>query len=396
MKSNRRLLRRPVDAGVLYVVLGTVAANMLDGDPVWLLLVAASGGGKTEFLNALLRLEGVHTAAVLTEAALLSGTSKRETANDARGGLLRVIGSRGILLHKDFGSVLSMNRDQRAALLGALREIFDGSWTRHVGTDGGRTLHWEGKLALIAGCTPVIDQHHAVTSQLGERFVMYRAALTDPAQQAIRSLANISTVGRVRSELRTAVQGLFAGVELDHVPEFSPIDVDRLVALASLVVRCRSAVVRDPHSREIEFVPDAEAPGRLVTVLGRLLTGLRLIGLDDIEAWRVTRKAGLDSMPAIRRQILELLLVAHEAADEPYTTAAIGEACGLPTQTARRALQDLTAHGVTQRVPAPKKGAADRWTIAEWSRVDYHRVSVPEMSGDQDRVSLLKPRPHDE
>ncbi|MEP7105871.1 MAG: ArsR family transcriptional regulator, partial [Chloroflexota bacterium] len=130
------------DAGALYVILATVAVNEAEGDPVWLLVVAPPGGGKTEILNPLAHLPNVYPAGTLTEAALLSGTPKRDKASEAKGGLLREIGEFGIILHKDFGSVLSMHRDARASVLAALREIYDGSWTRHVGTDGGRTLSW--------------------------------------------------------------------------------------------------------------------------------------------------------------------------------------------------------------------------------------------------------------
>lgn len=85
-------------------------------------------------------LPGVHLAATLTEPALLSGTPKRQTASNSKGGLLRVIGDHGILLFKDFGSILSMHRDARSAVLAALREIYEASGTRPLGTDGGRTL----------------------------------------------------------------------------------------------------------------------------------------------------------------------------------------------------------------------------------------------------------------
>jgi len=41
---------------------------------------------------------------------------------------LHTMGAFGILLTKDFGSVLSMHRDEQARVLAALREVYDGSW----------------------------------------------------------------------------------------------------------------------------------------------------------------------------------------------------------------------------------------------------------------------------
>jgi hypothetical protein len=142
------------DPGGVEVTLATVAANLMPGDPLWLLLVGPPGSGKTEDLNPLSGLPHVQVASTLTEAALLSGTPAREKAKGAEGGLLRKIGEFGILICKDFGSILSMHRESRAAVLAALREIYDGSWTRHLGTDGGRTLAWAGKIGMLAGCNP--------------------------------------------------------------------------------------------------------------------------------------------------------------------------------------------------------------------------------------------------
>jgi hypothetical protein len=167
------------DKTPLYGLLATVAANRLPGDPVWLLLVAPPGSLKTELLNSLLGLPNVHPAATLTEAALLSGSSAKDKAKDAKGGLLREIGDFGFLICKDFGSVLSQHPEASGAVLAALRELYDGAWTRHVGTDGGRKLHWSGKLAVIGGCTQSIDRHHRFVAGMGERFCYIRVPRID-------------------------------------------------------------------------------------------------------------------------------------------------------------------------------------------------------------------------
>jgi hypothetical protein len=284
------------DRGALLAVLGTVAANRLDGDPVWLLLVGPPGGGKSEILQALAGLPDVHATATLTEAALLSGTPKRERDATAKGGLLRVIGPEGIILCKDFGSVLSMHRDGRGQVLAALREIYDGSWTRHVGTDGGQTLSWAGKVGLVAGCTPTIDRPHAVMGAMGERFAFLRLPEVDSSEQARRAYAHAGHEREMRQELGAAVAALFA-CPLLKPTEPGDADIEWLIALTTLVVRCRSAIERDGYTREIELIPEAEAPTRLIIVLSRLFAGLSAIGVGDREAWAIVQKVALDLIP---------------------------------------------------------------------------------------------------
>ncbi len=106
--------------------------------------------------------------------------------------------------------------------------------------------------------------------------------------------------------------------------------------ISTLAVRCRSAVERDSYSREVLLIPEAEAPARLALVLLRLLNALLAIGCDKVTAWELVAKAALDSMPAVRRVVLEDLM-AQEAAS---TTSVLAERVRYPTTTARRALED--------------------------------------------------------
>lgn len=367
LQTFRRWLYLP-DKGMVYVPLAAVAANHFEGDPVWLMSVGPPSGGKTEVIFAIARLPNVHMAATLTEAALLSGTPKKQSVTGSKGGLLREIGDFGILALKDFTSILAMNRDQRAQLLAALREIFDGSWTRHVGADGGRALAWSGKLGLIAGCTAAIDSYHGVMSVMGERFILYRLPTLDPAKQAKRALSNTGQVGVMRKELAVVVRRLFSGLDISKgLPPLDEGETAKLVALASLVASARSAVERNPYGgREIDLVLDTEAPARLAQTLRRIFAGMLAIGLDRATAWPLVAKTGLDCIPKIRRAVLNVLL----ATPDWMSTKAIATKVQHPTTTTRRSLEDLSAHGVVDR-RRPEKGQDD-------GKSDMWRVSVPE------------------
>jgi hypothetical protein len=369
----RRWMHLP-DPAPLLAVLGTVAANRLPGDPVWLQEVAAPSSGKSEILQAVCALPGVHAWAAITEGGLLSGTPKREKATNATGGVLKVVGNgnSGIAVAKDFGSVLSMNRDSRLHVLAALREVHDGAWTRHLGTDGGQTLSWYGKLGLLAGVTPTIDRHHAVMGALGERFILHRWPPADARAQARKALERREQPRKMRAELADAVTALFQQPLLE-VPELSHDDTERLVALAVLVAKCRSAVERDGYTREIELLPEPEAPARLTLMLSGLLDGLRAIGIDRDTAWEVLQAAALDSIPAIRRAVIEALLGAGQ-----MTKAQAAEAIGCPPTTTHRALEDLVALKV---LDANRQAKPMTWQIAHQTAENWDAATCPEMSG---------------
>jgi hypothetical protein len=375
LETFRRWLYLPDPAPVL-VTCATLAANRVASfDPTWLVLLGPAGSGKTEALNATLGLDGVFLVGTLTEAALLSGTPRKDTAAGASGGLLREIGAHGMIVLKDFGSILSMPSEPRARVLGALREIYDGSWHRDVGVDGGRRLHWEGRVGLLAGATPVLDQHHGVMAQLGERFLLHRIAVADARKQGRASLADHGRERTMRRELADAIAGLFAGLSLDAPPPISSADTERLVDLAELVARARSPVVRDSYRREIELVPDSEAPGRMVGALARMLTGLRLVGVDELEAWRLTTKTGLDSMPAGRLRAFEYLLARE---DGETTTTEVATELGLPNPTTHRTLTDLAAHGRESQ----GQGKPDLWLVEAWAAERYGAATTSSEMSD--------------
>ena len=344
------------DMTPILAVLGTIAANELDGDPVWCGLVAPPSSAKTEVLNALSLLPNVHHAATLTPASLLSGTPKKSQASGAKGGLLRQIGDSGILIMKDLGSVLSMRHEAKSETLAALREIYDGSWVRHLGTDGGKTLSWQGKLGLVFGVTPVIDSHHAVVSAMGERFLLVRLESGGRGQAKCALKHSGKLQATMRKELAEAVAALFAG-ERREPRELSQEEGDELIELAYLAVRIRSAIERDRQSREIEAVHGVEGPARLALQLDQLLAGLDSLGVDRETALGVARRVAMDSVPPIRRRALEFV-----KGESPCTTTAVAAELRLPTGTTRRALEDLAAYGLVSR-HSGGKGKSDVWMI---------------------------------
>jgi hypothetical protein len=230
----------------------------------------------------------------------------------------------------------------------------------------------------VTGVTSTIDQHHKVTSTMGERFVMVRLRAADPVEQATRAIGNVGSEREMRRQLTEAAKSILVGV---GVVEVLLDDGDRqvLVRLAALAATARSAVDRDSRSREIEAVPAPEAPGRIVKQLTRMVMGLRVIGVDRHRSLRISARLALDSPPAARRAVIEQL----GTSVTPQATKQIADAIRHPPQTTRRALEELNAHQVVEK-SSGGAGGADEWMLADWA-VDAMSVidGIPEKSEER-------------
>jgi hypothetical protein len=342
----------------LYVAWGTAAANRLPGDPVWLLHVGASGAGKTEIVRSFDSLPEVIEVSTITETGLLSGTSTRERADDATGGLLRQIGAMGTVVVRDFTSVLSMDRDHLARILAALREIYDGRWQRHLGADGGRVLEWEGKVGLLGGVTGYIDRHFSVMSQMGERLLLHRLRPGELTPIVKQALMTVGQEEQMRSELAAATAGVFAAARENYTPrDLTDSERDVLINVGILVARGRAGVFR--YGSRIEATVDPEVPTRLARQLLVLARGMDSLGIPWSDAWSATLAVALGCIPDIRARVLFAL---YRAGDQPAATTDLAQRLHRPSDTVRYALQDLNAHGLTT-LTDQGKGKAHLWEL---------------------------------
>jgi hypothetical protein len=354
------------DPSPLYVVAATLVANRAPGDPVWLLLVCAPSTGKTEILSASSGLPWVISAAKVTEASLLSGTSAKERSKGATGGLLRQVGEFGVLLCKDFTSVLAQNKDARAEAMAALREVYDGSWARPVGTDGGKVLTWRGKCGLIGGVTPAIDQYGQVTTALGDRFVLLRMPDANVDDFGAAALRHGEQERTMRRELCDALSGLVGHADTSRVNRpLTDAEQTRLIRLAAYTARARTAVVRDGYQHDVMFLPQVEGPGRLVKAYARLLGGLEAIGCDEAMAWQTLTRIAMDCAPALRTRVIRELV----GRSGPARTSDIAAAVETVTKTASRYLEDLSILRMAERRKQRQAdNSPDLWFASAWLR----------------------------
>lgn len=360
----------------LYVVLGTVAANMLQGVPVWVMLVGVPSSGRTVMLEALAKVPRVHIiGAIKNPSALLSGVAQKDKGKNATGGVLRQIGGRGIMLMKDFTSMLSMPREPLAEAIGALREVYDGRWSRPLGTEGGKLLEWRGRIGFLGASTPALDRHYAVTGELGERWIYYRYAETDGYGETIKALG-VENPESMMEELRELVSGFMdemglwwgcgIGCEMkhEHRPppdkrELTDYEKNRLYAIASITVAARSPVPRDGKTREVIDIAQKEAPTRLSSALGQMYLGLEAIGLGEQERWGIVGRMALDSAPQIRAKVVAALNAVVRWMGDPkgggLTIGEVRKVLQCSSRTTMLTVEDLCIHGVCE-VHQKKRG----------------------------------------
>jgi len=366
IEAVREILERWLllaDDDVLTVILGAVIAHRLGGESPWLVVIAPPSGTKTELLRGLWRTHGVYPLSELTARTFASGL---EIQNRPDPSLLARLTDE-ILVLKDLTTVLEMNGDERQAVLAQLREIYDGRFDKAWGT--GKELHWEGRLGFIAGVTSVIDRHHAVMGLLGPRFLQVRLRQPSRQQMGERAIENASHEQEMRTEIAGAVASFLAQVPLTP-PEVSPSIVQRVAAVADVVTRARSPVVRDGYRREIEHVPEPESPARLARQLHALLQGIVLVrGRDSAteDDVRLVARVARDCIPGLRWLALKTVYDTPSDISEKVTTTAIAQRVQQATATVRRAMEDLQALGL---VACEKggEGHADAWLLTADSR----------------------------
>ncbi|MCA1379840.1 MULTISPECIES: hypothetical protein [Bradyrhizobium] len=337
----RRWLGDDYDIETLDAVLATSACEQLAGDPPWLLVIAGSGNAKTETVQSLSGLDAHIVSTISSDGALLSASPQKQKAKTATGGLLRKIGQRGILVIKDFTSILSTSREIRGAILAALREIHDGHWVRNVGTDGGQTLDWHGRIVVIGACTTAWDQAHTVVASMGDRFVVIRPnSRIGRINGGLKAMRNTGSEVAMRDELAEAVAGLMSGIDTSQPYELTNDDETTIVEAAELVTLARTGVEVDYRGDVID-AHDAEAPTRLAKQLTQILRGAMAIGMAHDDAMRLVKRCARDSMPQLR------LLVLKDVATHPHSPVMeIRRRLQKPRTTIDRTLQALHILGL--------------------------------------------------
>ncbi len=349
-------------------ILATYLANRYLGFPTWLLIVGPPSNGKTELVRLLSGLFDCHFVDALTPAALLPGSSSARDQGRPSG-LLHRIGSRGVLVIRDFTVIMDMNHAQLVQILSLFRDVYDGELCRALGSNGGIQPEWKGQIGMIGCVTPAIDRCHLVNATMGDRALLIRMSGDNRLsyRQALLALQRkelAETRAALIEETTTFLSAV--SVPLDTLmPQLPDEALYRIAALSTVASACRSAVDRD-SSGEVGSIPQVEGPSRMSLQLRALLQGHLDLGLLLHEAWESIIHIALSSMLPIRCSVFKTIL-----ANPGLKVFEVAEILRLKNASTRRTLSELTSLGV---ITVFRKKTADYYYVTEEYQ-EYCRIA---------------------
>lgn len=337
---------------VLDVVFGSVFANRINVDPLWMFIVGAPGSGKTELLMSLSDADKVVTTTTITPPALISG----QHTTGADPSLIPKLDGK-VLVIKDFTTILNMNESAREEIFGIFRDAYDGKITKHFGNGVRRS--YESRFGVVAGVTPVIEALSKTNSLLGERFIKYKLRQaghinvgTEIIVQAISSMCSENTM---RSGLRGVAKRILS-VDPKIIPRPTKQQIEMICSIAQYISVLRGAVSKDRYTKEMLCKPTSEVGTRLAKQLCALAMGISIYKRDSIispETLTTITKVAKDTAP----DLISDIIYAIYKMKEPATANYIAERARLPRETVFSLLEDL------YQLRALIKESAERHTL---------------------------------
>lgn len=321
------------DHRVVDMMLATVIGNMLlDKDPIWLMVVASSSGGKTTLLSPIVDIKNVYFVDDLTEKTLLSGYKvKGQNAS-----LLQMIGS-GIMAFSDFTSILSKNPVSRGEILSQLKLVYDRKVSKYTGTGG---VKWEGKIGFVGCATPDIYYHLESGRSMGERFIYYWLDVPTDEEISIKQQETSLSAKDINDVMKGYYSNYYNGVKewigINGLPSLRITEEqkERIRKASMFCVSGKATVHINFKSGKVDQIPNKASVGRDNKAFEALLLTLQLMHCyeiddkdGDVQDWMVdvVEKCAYSSINRERRAILEIIA----SSPKELSASQIGSSKGL-------------------------------------------------------------------
>jgi len=386
----RKWLHMP-DINAVKISLATIISNQIEGDPVWMFLVAPPGGCKTELINAASGAAKTYMISSLTTHSLISGA----TAPGGQDPSLMAKLDGLTLLIKDMTSIVSCQDAVVDELFGILRDAYDGHCGKYFGTGIERV--YDARFSILAGTTPAIYEVTERHKSLGERFLKF--CIGDFIQHTgerdiiLRAMGNVGSSVSMREELKDVCGRFLAKAIPEELPTMSTEMAVRISALAMFGSRLRGSVSRDKYRNELMLnKPFSEVGGRLGIQLKKLGQSLAILeGKTSVgePEYALLKKTVLDTVPQREETMVRTLWTECDDIDDDVKTNAIAAKTRFPPTTVSRVLGDLNSLQVVQR---GGKGNSFRWTLGAYMRTCCEESGIYDNAAERKRNAIVRIR----
>jgi hypothetical protein len=346
------------DTTILDIIFGTVLANRLDGNPLWMFIVAPPGGTKTEPLMSMSGGVGIDMLSSLTPHTLISGMGL-QGGNDPS--LIPLLNNK-VLIVKDFTTIWGLPSMEREEIISILRDAYDGECSKIFGN--GIRRSYKSKFGILAATTPVIEQMTEEHAELGERFLRWRNWIPenfDLRKKYIeRALDNSTKEVAMRTELSGVAKRVLLG-KYDIVPTMTKDMLNSIVCLAQWISVMRGTVHRDKYTREILHKSCTELGTRVSKQLHKLALGIAMLhGEKEVSKETFSKILQVAKSSVSQRYHDAVNAMCKLGAKNPHGQHDIQKLIGLPTSTTRIIMENLEMLHVVEKIADNK---AYLWVI---------------------------------
>lgn len=314
------------------VVLAVALSRKMEGVPLWLILVGASGDMKSVQLNA---IEDDETMVMhnLTSKTIVNGYADKSKYPD-----LAPFMDKKLIVIPDMAQILKLPPNEKAELWGQLRDLYDGLAGKMSG-QGSRARYKNLHITLLAGSTPAIDGQILVHQDLGTRELIYRTEGNKSKKDVMwKCFQNESEEKSIKSRLKEVTNNFINNTEIRRFPIPDNI-LEEIMEISIYVSYMRASAELDSYTNTLRNDVYPEEPTRISKQLKRMYICLKSLSEDysDERAMEILWHIGRSSAFPLRIKIFNHLL----NTTREFSTSQVAEELHIGKSTAQRELAVL-------------------------------------------------------
>lgn len=354
------------------IALATAITRKFAEVPLWFIMIAPSGSGKSEIIKPLedkTQPSSTEVMSRITPNTFLSGVSKKK--EDYIDFAETLSNNPKLFLTFDFAQFAKMDSKDKGQLWAQLRDLYDGFIERKAGLGVSKKVD-NIKINWLICTTHVIDSELLAQQELGTRELIYRYPIKEVKEQKLmeRVWDNSTKLLEMRKELAFTVRRFIENKESEQIKEIDINDTvkSELMNLAKMISVLRAATESDSYTGELTNFVYPEMPTRILLQLKTLFIGLKNLDsrYSDQKALRVLQDVALSSIHPIRLKIIIKLF------KEPnISTTALQKKLSIGYKTINTQLYTAKQLGLVDYTEDENEDQYKQWSKKVWFTTDH-------------------------